>query len=269
MYLTYGHHQSYWPVVYIWGSRDGILGLDPATWTWYDRRLPRQAHRMALDDAAALYLLQNNWGKEEQFLTVLEDAVREWTPDRRIRLGDEVDRETTQRILRLDSELDRLYVARIAETDDQPGVLQVVDPKTRRVIHRALIGRTPTDLTFTDATIHVANFDSGTVTVVDRRDFTRREVAVGREPLKLAVAGENVLVLHHGERALGVIDAAGNYRRIEIPGTGRLDNLAVAGPTGDPDRPLAGGAGNPLRRSGDPRRDMPAPVRVSLRRDGL
>ncbi len=229
VYLAYGHHQSYWPVVYIWGSRDGILGLDPETGVWYDRRLPRQAHRMALDPEGMLYLLQNNWGKEEQFVSVLEDTVREWTPDRRIRLGDEVDRETAQRILRLDPELNRLYIARIAETDDQPGVLQVVDPKARRVIHRALTGRTPTDLTFTQKDIFVANFDSGSVTVVDRKDFGRREVAVGREPLKLAVAGGEALVLHHGERTLGVIDAAGNYRRIEVPGSGRLDNLAVVG----------------------------------------
>jgi hypothetical protein len=65
--------------------------------------------------------------------------------------------------------------------------------------------------------------------VVDRKDFTRRDVTVGREPLKLAVAGDNVLVRHHGERTLGVIDAAGSYRRIEIPGSGRLDNLALVG----------------------------------------
>jgi DNA-binding beta-propeller fold protein YncE len=231
VYLAYGHHQSYWPVVYIWGSRDGLLGLDPETWTWYDRRLPRQAHDMALDSAGRVYLLQNNWGKEEQFIAVLEDGVREWTPERRIRLGDELDRETTQRILRYDPELERLYIVRIAETDDQPGVFQAVDLRTRRVLHRALVGRTPTDLVVTAEAIFVANFDSDTVTRISRRDFVRREIAVGHQPLKLAAAGDRVLVLHHGERTLGAIDADGSFSRCDVPGEGRLDNLSVCGDT--------------------------------------
>ena len=41
--------------------------------------------------------------------------------------------------------------------------------------------------------------------------------------------GERVLVLHHGERSLGVLDAEGAFTRIPVPGEGRLDNLALAG----------------------------------------
>ncbi len=76
IYLAYGPHQSYWPVVYIWAARDGILGIDGKDLGFYDRRIPRLAQAMALSPAGALYALQNNWGDEKQFYVVLADEVR-------------------------------------------------------------------------------------------------------------------------------------------------------------------------------------------------
>ena len=49
IYLSYGPHQSYWPTVYIWDAKNGILTIDAEDLGYYDRRIPRQAHEMALD----------------------------------------------------------------------------------------------------------------------------------------------------------------------------------------------------------------------------
>ncbi len=53
VYLSYGPHQSYWPVVYIWGAKNGVLGIDAQDLSYYDRRIPRQAHRIVLDEAVS------------------------------------------------------------------------------------------------------------------------------------------------------------------------------------------------------------------------
>ncbi len=76
VYLSYGPHQSYWPTVYIWDAKNGILTINKDDLSFYDRRIPRQAHKMALDKNGVLYFTQNNWGEEEQFLGKLKDPVR-------------------------------------------------------------------------------------------------------------------------------------------------------------------------------------------------
>ena len=43
IYLAYGPHQSYWPVVYIWAARNGIMGIDGRSLEYYNRRIPRLA----------------------------------------------------------------------------------------------------------------------------------------------------------------------------------------------------------------------------------
>jgi len=84
IYLSYGPHQSYWPTVYIWGAKNGIFHIDGETFNIMDRRIPRLAHEIALDRNGILYALQNSWGKEKQFLTVLEDEIREFEVRKRI-----------------------------------------------------------------------------------------------------------------------------------------------------------------------------------------
>ena len=67
IYLSYGPHQSYWPVVYIWAARNGILGINGKDLSFYDRRIPRLAQALALAPSGTLYALQNNWGAAKQF----------------------------------------------------------------------------------------------------------------------------------------------------------------------------------------------------------
>jgi DNA-binding beta-propeller fold protein YncE len=223
IYLSYGPHQSYWPTVYIWGAKNGILTIRSSDLSFYDRRIPRQAHDMAIDRDGICYFMQNNWGKEEQFLGVLEDEVRVFEPARRLSLGDEVEREITQRILRYDPKLHRLYLVRVGERDDEPSILQVIDPEARKVMARVVLGLTATDLVFDGKAIYVANFDSKSVSIVDAHDFSSREVETGSGPLKLCRWDGRIFVINHIEKSLQEI--GGTTHR--LPKGRRPDNLFV------------------------------------------
>jgi YVTN family beta-propeller protein len=225
VYLSYGPHQSYWPNVYIWGAKNGVLTIDADDLVFYDRRIPRQAHKMTLDRNGVLYFTQNNWGKEEQFLGTLIDPVRLYEAGQRLRLVDEVQREITQRILKYDRATDRLYVVRVGELDEDPSVLQVIDPGEKKVVERIEVGRTATDLLFDDENIYIANFDSKNVSVIDKSAYTVREVETGEHPLRLCRWDQKIFVLNHTANTLQEIGEKG--RTYKLPKKGRPDNVFV------------------------------------------
>ena len=224
VYLSYGAHQSYWPTVYIWDAKNGILTLHP-DFSWYDRRIARQAQKMVLDRSGALHFTQNPWGSEEQFLANLPDPVRLFEIGTRMLLADKVERETTQRLLQYDADLNRLYVARVAETDQDPGVLQVVDLQTKKVLHRALVGRCPSDLVYDEQNIYVCNFLSGTVSMIDKKDFRIKEFKTGRAPLKAACLQGNAYVIDHLDNTLRQIGHDGAVW--PIPAKGHVDQIVA------------------------------------------
>jgi YVTN family beta-propeller protein len=228
VYLSYGPHQTYWPVVYIWGARNGVLRIGAEDLSFYDRRIARQAHRIVLDGAGRAYFTQNNWGEEEMFLGVLEDAVRLFDANKRIPLQDKVVRETTQRILARDPAGGMLYLARVGETDGEPGVLQVIDPAARKVRWRTTVGLTPTDLEVGGGKVYVANFDSHTVTVADPKTWAVETVGTGRQPLAMGAIGEDVFVVTHEGNTLEKL--TGERWAVKIPYPGAPDN---AFPWGD------------------------------------
>ena len=221
VYLSYGPHQSYWPTVYIWDAKNGVLTIDADDLGFYDRRIPRQAHEMVVDRDGVLYFTQNNWGREEQFVGTLKDQVRLFNASERLGLVDEVERETTQRILRYDEARHLLYLVRAGERDADPSVLQVIDPASGRVLHRVEVGRTATDLARDDTKIYVANFDSGSVSVIDKDDVSVSEMAAGEQPLKLCALLGNVWVIDHAANTL--IELGGTSRK--LPTEGLPDNL--------------------------------------------
>ncbi len=228
IYLSYGPHQSYWPVVYIWSAKNGILTIDQADLSYYDRRIPRQAHELALDERGALYFTQNNWGKEEQFIGRLKDQVRLFNVDERIRLGEDVERETTQRILRGDPGAGFLYLVKTGEKDEDPSVLQVVDPDSSKALSRVEIGVTATDLVFDDENIYVTAFDSDSVSVIDKKDFGARAIATGRQPLRICRAQGAIYVISHAENTIERI-AGAEAKKWKLPFGDRPDNLFVFG----------------------------------------
>ena len=223
IYLSYGPHQSYWPTVYIWDAKNGILLIDSDDYSFYDRRIPRQALAMTPGADGELYFTQNNWGREEQFIGTLIDQVRLFEPGRRLRLDDEVERETTQRILEYDGDRDRLYLARLGEKNDEPGVLQIIDPVAKKVTGRVALGLTATDLVFDSSSIYVSEFDSRSVSVIRKDDLSTVSLETGEGPLRMCVSGGRVFLICHID---GTVQRLGPEAvRKKIPFEGRPDNI--------------------------------------------
>jgi hypothetical protein len=227
VYLSYGPHQSYWPVVYIWGAKNGILGISAGDLGFYDRRIPRQAQQMVFDTAGTLYFTQNLWGKEEQMLGTLPDEIRLFEIGARIAVPDTIERENTQRILRYDPGKNWIYLARVAEKDGDPGILHVIDPVARKDLSRIAVGVGPSDLAFDDTNIYVADFESKSVSVVGKADFAERKIAAGNGPLKLCRLGDKVYVINHGDNTLQEAREGGAFW--PIPYEGLPDNLFAWG----------------------------------------
>jgi DNA-binding beta-propeller fold protein YncE len=203
IYLAYGPHQSYWPVVYIWAARNGILGIDGESLGTYDRRIPRLAQAMVLTPGGVLYALQNNWGDEKQFFVTLPDEVRSPNQgDMRVELEDTVGRETTQRLIAYDEDRGWLLLARVGEKDEDPGILQVVDAKTGKTLKRLEVGPTPTGLAMDRNSIYVLSFDADRLAVIRKADFSRHDVPCGSQPLKIALAAGVPYVINHGDNTL-------------------------------------------------------------------
>lgn len=219
IYLSYGPHQSYWPVVYIWGARNGVLGIDAADLSTYDRRIPRQAHEIVLDSGGVAYFTQNNWGEEEQFIGMLSDPIRLFDINRRIRLKDKVTREITQRILSYDPERHYLYLVKIGENDADPSLLQVVDIAADSVIQRVPLGLTASGICDAGGKLYVSNFDSHSVSVVDKTTWTAETLPTGRQPLTLQASGGGVFVICHGDRTVERITGERWTKKIPNGGT--------------------------------------------------
>ncbi len=231
IYLSYGPHQSYWPVVYIWDAKNGILTIDEKDLSIYDRRIPRQAHAMELDERGVLYFTQNNWGKEEQFLGVLKDEIRLYDPGDRIALEDEVEREITQRLLEYDPVQKRLFLVRVAEKDDDPSLLQIIDPVGKKVLIKIPLGLTASDLLSDDENLSIANFDSDTVSIVNKKSFETIDLKADAKPLRLCRLGNTVYVVTHRGNTLQEVTGDPKEKKIEktfrIPFEGLPDNLFV------------------------------------------
>jgi DNA-binding beta-propeller fold protein YncE len=234
IYVSYGPHQSYWPVVYIWAAKNGILSINFNTTTntmsFYDRRIPRMAHQMVLDKNGALYALQNNWGNEKQFLISFPDEIRVPNlPQMRMELEDTVLRETTQRILEYDKKRQWLYIVRVGETDEEIGILQIFDLKSHKILLKYPTGLTPTDLVFDENFIYIANFDSNTIAVVNKDDFSVQKIKTGQKPFKLARLNNTLYCINHNDNSLQAIEDEKEIKTYSLPYPGKPGNLFSTG----------------------------------------
>ncbi|ROL62497.1 hypothetical protein D9V86_00420 [Bacteroidetes/Chlorobi group bacterium ChocPot_Mid] len=228
IYLSYGPHQSYWPVVYIWGAKNGILNIDKENLSFYDRRIPRQAMNMALGKDGILYLQQNNWGAEPIIINKIEDEVRYYEIGRRITIEDTVQRETSQRALKYDEKENRLYLLKNAEKDEDPSVVHIINPDSNKVIKSVKVESVATALEFDDKYIYTANFGSNSVSMIDKKTYQVFNVKAGKSPLRLAKCAGKVYVLNHNSSDIMEVRIPEVNRTnltMKIPLEGKPDNF--------------------------------------------
>jgi DNA-binding beta-propeller fold protein YncE len=216
IYLSYGPHQSYWPVVYIWGAKNGILLIDKENLEFYDRRIPRQAMQVITDKKKRLLLAQNNWGKEEQFIGVIKDEVRSYEVGDRIKIKDTVEREVTQRIMKYDAKEGRYYLVKAAEADTANGTLYIFDEKNDSSLAILPVGVYPTDLAFDDNNIYVCNFGSGSVSIINKKDNKIKIFASGKNPLKICMHGGKGYLINHTAGTLQMFWAMDNMYKLPV-----------------------------------------------------
>ncbi|MFH1049398.1 MAG: hypothetical protein V1779_00545 [bacterium] len=197
IYLSYGPHQSYWPTVYIWGAKNGILNIDQNDLSFYDRRIPRQAMQIALDKKGVLYLQQNNWGAEPIIINKIEDEIRYYEIGKRITIDDTVQRETSQRVMKYDEKVNRLYLLRNAEKDTSPSVVHVVDLDSNKAIKKYIVESNATALEFDDKYIYTANFGSNSVSIIDKKTDQVYNIKAGKSPLRLTKCAGKIYVLNY------------------------------------------------------------------------
>jgi YVTN family beta-propeller protein len=69
--------------------------------------------------------------------------------------------------------------------------------------------------------IYVANFDSSSLSAIDRSDYSVSEVKAGEQPLKLCACGGKVYAIDHAGN--GLIEVGGTSRK--LPTKGLPDNI--------------------------------------------
>ncbi len=228
-FLSYGPHQSYWPAVYIWGAKNGILEIEKETFQVFDRRIPRLAQKIVFDKRDGLYGLQNSWGKENFFLTFFPDGIRMFSPQERIYFYTSIQRENIPRILKYDEEADNIYVVRTGEKDTDGGSLLIINAKDNLLRKNIRTGLTPTDLQFDKSHIYISNFDSDSVTKVDKKTFETSDIRSGEKPLRILKNNNSLFVMNHiGKNILIVGEKRTN---IMIPNGMLPDNMVLIGNT--------------------------------------
>lgn len=223
IYLSYGPHQSYWPTVYIWGAKNGIVEIEKKNLQIFDRRIPRLAQKIVTDKRGGLYGLQNSWGKENIFLTWFKEGIRMFAPQERVYFYKKIQRENVPRVLKYDEEQDYLYFVKTGENDNDPGELLIINSVDNKLVKSIYTGLTPTDLVFNNKNIFICNFDSDTITVIDKKNYSSLTEKAGNKPLKMAIAGNSLYVINHNDNTLQEIGEKPVFYK--IPFEGKPDNI--------------------------------------------
>lgn len=150
-----------------------------------------------------------------------------FAPQERIYFYTKIQRENIQRILKYDMKADNLYIVKVAEEDPGPGSLLIVNAEDNRMVREIDTGNTPTDLCFDETHIYISNFDSGSVTKIDKNTFATASIKTGKNPLKILKCKEDLFVMNHTGRTIQVIGEKGGL--INIPDGLLPDNMVRLG----------------------------------------
>jgi len=223
MFLSYGPHQSYWPVVYIWGAKNGVCEIEWKNLQIYDRRISRLAQKIVVDKRGGLWGTQNSWGREKIFMSYFPDGIRQFAPQKRVYFYKNIERENSPRVLKYDKKTDLIFMAKTGEKDSENGLLLIINPKDEKLVASIKTGPFPTDIEFDKERVYISDFTTGYITVVDRKNFTSDTIKTGKGPLKMAVCGDNLFVINHIDNSLMKYGKQSEFYK--IPFKGHPDNI--------------------------------------------
>jgi DNA-binding beta-propeller fold protein YncE len=117
----------------------------------------------------------------------------------------------------------------VGETDEEPGILQIFDLESKKILLKYPTGLTPTDLVFNDHSIYIANFDSNTIAVVNKNDFSVQKIKTGEKPFKLAPLNKTLYCINHNDNSLQTIENEEEIKTYSLPYPGKPGNLFSTG----------------------------------------
>jgi len=205
-YVAFGPHSSMWPSFYIGATRNGIFALNEHSEVVSTIITDRLAQKIIFDNQGNLWALQNTWGNEKPFVACFPREKRRW---RRIFLPDQVENECAFRLLAADPELPQIYIGRTGNLSHERGRLFIVHQETFEIKATVPLGITPTGISIRPQTnqIFISNFDSDSVSVIERTNFKSKMIACGHKPLAIqtnSTTGTTFVVNHLG-RSLSVL----------------------------------------------------------------
>ncbi|MCP5049566.1 MAG: hypothetical protein GY940_20520, partial [bacterium] len=138
-------------------------------------------------------------------------------------------RETIQHALVYDREKHWLYMARLGERNVEQGIFQVYDIASGRIIFKYATGLTPAHLVFDETNVYVSNFDSDTISVINKSDFSVKAVKTREKPFKLALLNGVLYCINHNANTLQAFVDGKETGDYWIPFQGKPGNLFSTG----------------------------------------
>jgi len=107
---------------------------------------------------------------------------------------------------------------------DPEGYVSRIDPASRRVVGRVIVGNDPSAIAAGDGSIWIANNSDGTVTQIDPTTLEPTTIPVGHGPAAIAVNGAGVWVANAGDDTVVRVDPDTNA----VVGTTRVGSAPAA-----------------------------------------
>jgi len=120
-----------------------------------------------------------------------------------------------------------LYIVKIGELDTDNGKLLIVAADSKKCERIIETGLTPTDLVFDEKTIYISNFDSNTITAIDKTTYKVKSIKTGNQPFKMSLYDNVLFVINHKDNTLQEIGETSSIHNINFEG--RPDNIFAAG----------------------------------------
>jgi DNA-binding beta-propeller fold protein YncE len=117
----------------------------------------------------------------------------------------------------------------VGETDEETGILQIFDLNSQKILLKYPTGLTPTDLIFDENCIYIANFDSNTIAVVNKDDFSVQKIKTAQKPFKLAQLNNTLYCINHNDNSLQAIEDQEETKTYSLPYLGKPGNLFSTG----------------------------------------